>query len=112
MQFGTIRTQFPTIASLRYPNTPEKQDNDLKSHLMKMIEAFKKNINNSLKEIQENTIKQVKELNKMVQELKMEIETIKKTQMEANLEIENLGKRSAATDASITNRIQEIESQT
>jgi hypothetical protein len=32
---------------------------DLKSHLMKMIEAFKENIDNSLKEIQENTGKQV-----------------------------------------------------
>ena len=56
MQFGTIRTQFPTIASLRYPNTPEKQDNDLKSHLMKMIEAFKEDINNSLKEIKRTQI--------------------------------------------------------
>ena len=46
---------------------------------MKMIEAFKEDIKNSLKEIRENTIKQVKKLNKMVQELKMEIETIKKT---------------------------------
>jgi hypothetical protein len=34
----------------------------------------------------------VKELNKMAQELKKEIETIKKTQREATLEIENLGK--------------------
>ena len=39
----------------------------------------------------------------------MEIETIKKTQREATMEMENLGKRSGATDASITNRIQEIE---
>ena len=39
----------------------------------------------------------------------MEIETIKKTQMEATLEMENLGKRSKVTDASITNRIEEIE---
>ena len=36
----------------------------------------------------------------------MEVETIKKTQMEANLEMENLGKRSGITDVSITNRIQ------
>ena len=34
----------------------------------------------------------------------MEVETLKKSQME-----ENLGKRSGSTDASITNRIQEIE---
>ena len=33
----------------------------------------------SLKEIQRNTIKQVKKLNKTVQDLKMEIETIKKS---------------------------------
>jgi hypothetical protein len=43
----------PTIVSLAYPNKPEEQD--LKSHLMKMIEAFKEDINNSLKEMQENT---------------------------------------------------------
>ena len=57
-----------------------------------MIGNFKKNINNSLKEIQENTIKQVKELNKMVQDLNMEKEKIKKTQMKATLEMDNLEK--------------------
>jgi hypothetical protein len=36
----------------------------------------------------------------------MEVETIKKSQRETNLEIENLGKKSGAIDASITNRIQ------
>jgi len=44
-------------ASPGYANTPEKQDSDLKSHLMMMIEE---DINNSLKELQENTTKQVK----------------------------------------------------
>jgi hypothetical protein len=39
--------------------TPEKQDLDLKSRLMIMIEDFKKDIKNSLKEIQENTDKQI-----------------------------------------------------
>jgi cell fate (sporulation/competence/biofilm development) regulator YmcA (YheA/YmcA/DUF963 family) len=48
-------------------------------------------------------------LNKSVQDLKEEVETIKKTQREANLEMENLGKRSGITNVSITNRIQEIE---
>ena len=38
----------------------------------------------------------------------MEIETIKKSQ-ETTLELENLAKRSGVIDASITNRIQEIE---
>ena len=39
----------------------------------------------------------------------MELETTKKSQWETTLEIENLGKRSGAIDASITNRIQEME---
>jgi hypothetical protein len=39
----------------------------------------------------------------------MEIETIKKSQRETTLEIKNLGKSSGVIDASITNRIQEIE---
>jgi prefoldin subunit 5 len=47
----------------------------------------------------------VKEMNKTIQDLKMEIETIKKSQRKTNLELENLGKRSGVIDASITNRI-------
>jgi hypothetical protein len=42
------------------------------------IESFKEDINNSLREIQENTGKQVKELHKVVQDLKVEVETKKK----------------------------------
>lgn len=81
-----------TTTSPGYPTRPKKQDNDLKSHLIKIIEAFMEDIKNSckeiqkntgkqvealkeetnksLKEIQENTIKQVNELNKMIQEAK------------------------------------------
>jgi prefoldin subunit 5 len=51
----------------------------------------------------------VKELNKTIQYLKVEVETIKKSQRETTLELENLGKNSGLIDASITNRIQEIE---
>ena len=39
----------------------------------------------------------------------MEVETMKKSQRETTLKIENLMKRSGAIDASINNRIQEIE---
>ena len=53
----------PITASHKYPNTLEKKDTDLKFHLMKIIETFKEDINNSLKEIQENTVKQVEALN-------------------------------------------------
>lgn len=39
-----------TTASPGYPNTPKKQDSDLKLYLMMLVENFKKEINNSLKE--------------------------------------------------------------
>jgi septal ring factor EnvC (AmiA/AmiB activator) len=77
---------------------------DLKSLLIMMIEGNRKEINNSFKEIQENTSNQVKKLNKTIQDLKMEVETIKKSQRETTLEIENLGKKSGAIDASKNNQ--------
>jgi predicted RNase H-like nuclease (RuvC/YqgF family) len=97
-----------TSACPGYPNTPEKQDSDLKAYLMILVEDFKKEINKSLKEIQENTAKQVEvlkelkenttkqviKLNKTIQDLKREVETIKKTQSETTLETETIGKKS------------------
>jgi chromosome segregation ATPase len=75
----------------------------------KQVEALKEETQKFLKELQKNTTKQVKEMNKTIQDLKMEIETIKNSQKETTLEIENLGKRSGVTDARITNRKKEIE---
>jgi predicted nucleic acid-binding Zn-ribbon protein len=49
------------------------------------------------------------ELNKTIQELKREVDTIKKTQSEETLVIESLGKKSGNIDVSISNRIQEME---
>jgi hypothetical protein len=49
------------------------------------------------------------EMNKTILGLKREVDTIKKTQSDTKLEIETLGKKSGTTDASIRNRIQEIE---
>jgi predicted nucleic acid-binding Zn-ribbon protein len=48
-------------------------------------------------------------LNKTIQDLKREVDTIKKTQSEATLEKENLGKKSGNIDSSISNGIQEME---
>jgi hypothetical protein len=48
-------------------------------------------------------------LNKTIQDLKMEVEKIKKTQREATLEREALGKKSGAIDGNISNRIKEME---
>jgi uncharacterized protein YoxC len=97
---GSSGPSSPNIASPGYPNTQkEKQDSNLKLHLMMITEDFKKDINNSLKETQENTDKQVevlkeeiplknyrktqptkevKELNKTIQDLNVEKETMKK----------------------------------
>ena len=52
----------PSPASPGHPNTPEKQDPDLKAYLMMMVENIKKDFNNSLKEIQENTAKELQVL--------------------------------------------------
>jgi hypothetical protein len=85
----------PTSASPGYPNTPEKIDPDLKAYLMMMVEDIKKDFNNSLKELQENTAKesevlkekeeitskQVMEMNKNILDLKMEVDTIKKSEV-------------------------------
>jgi chromosome segregation ATPase len=113
----------PTPPSPGHPNTTEKLDPDLKAYLMMIVEDIKKDFNNSLKEIQENTVKelqvlkekqentskQVMEVKKTILDLKREVDTIKKTQSEATLEIETLGKKSGTIDASISNRIQEME---
>jgi hypothetical protein len=91
----SLEPNSPTIGSPGYTITLEKQDLGLKSPLMMMIGDFKKDINNSLKdmqenttrqvealkeetqkslkEVQENTIKQEKEINKAIQDLKIEI---------------------------------------
>jgi chromosome segregation ATPase len=90
---------------------------------MMMVEDIKKVFNNSLKEkqentgkelqvlmeTQENTTKQIMEMNKTILEVKREVDAIKKTQSEATLEIETLGKKPGTIDASISNRIQEMK---
>jgi hypothetical protein len=121
----------PTPPSPGHRTHPKKIVPDLKAYLMMMVEDVKKDFNSSLKEIQENTAKQVEhikeetqkslkelqenmtkqvmESNKTIQDLKGEVVKIKKTQSEATLEIENIGKKSGTIDASISNRIQDME---
>ena len=48
-------------------------------------------------------------MNKTILDLKREVDTIIKTQSEAMLEKEILGKKSGNTEASISNRTQEME---
>jgi chromosome segregation ATPase len=127
----------PTSPSPGNPNTPEKLDPELKAYLMMMVQDIKKYFNNSLKEIQENTAKelqvlkekqenttkqvevlkekqeytskQVMAMNKIILDLRREVDTIKKSQSEATLEIETFRKKSGNLDVRISNRIQEME---
>jgi hypothetical protein len=67
----------PTLPSPGHPNTLEKLDPDLKAYLMMMVEDTKKNFNNSLKEIQENTAKQVEDIK---EEAQKSLKNCRKTQ--------------------------------
>ncbi|ERE84459.1 GTPase IMAP family member 3-like protein [Cricetulus griseus] len=112
-----------TPARHEHSNTEEAEESNLKNNFTQMIENLKEEIRKSFREMeekmnqkmqeikesqksQENTIKQLK---KTVQDLKTELDTIKKTQTEGMLEVEKLRKQSGTTDASITKKIQEME---
>jgi hypothetical protein len=64
----------PTSPSPGHPKTPEKLDPDLKAYLMMMVEDIKKDINNSLKETQENTAKQVEDIKEEAQKSLKELQ--------------------------------------
>ena len=113
----------PTIEGLEPLNSEELG----KNAMMKAIEFLQQDKNNSLKELDEKYNKRIEEMSKSVsdtlgnqektikqvmetvQELKTEMEAMKKTQNEGRLDMENLGKRTETTESSITNRIQEME---
>ena len=69
---ATPEPSYPTTASPGYFSIVEAQENDFKSNLVKVIDAFKEEMNKSFKEIQENTIKQAEafkeETNKSLKE--------------------------------------------
>jgi hypothetical protein len=64
----------PKIASPGCTITLEKQDSDLKSLLMMMIEDFKKDINSSLKEIHKKTGKQLEAIEEETQKSLKELQ--------------------------------------
>ena len=53
---------------------------EIQEDIGKQLEVLKTKTQKSLKELQENTIKQEKERNKTIQDLKMEVIMIKKNQ--------------------------------
>ncbi|ERE65607.1 THO complex subunit 3-like protein [Cricetulus griseus] len=72
----------------QHHNADEPEENDLKNIFKKMLEDLKEDMRKSLKEIEDETNQKIQET---VQDLKTEIETIKKVQAEEMLEIEKLG---------------------
>jgi hypothetical protein len=67
----------PTSPSPGHTNTPEKLDLDLKAYLMMMLEDIKKDFNNSLKEIQENTAKGLQVLKEKHENTTRQVEVLK-----------------------------------
>jgi hypothetical protein len=126
---GIIRTKYSNHRESWIPQPTRKARLRFKIISYYATRDFKKDINNSQKDIQKNTGKQVEalkeesqkslkkymkthtgeDLNKTIQDIKMEVETIKKSQGKTTMEIEILGKKSGAIDTSIINRIQEME---
>jgi hypothetical protein len=72
--WASSEPSMPTTTSPGYPSTPEKQDVDLKSYLMMVVEDLKKGINKSLKEIQENSAKEVEALKEEAQKSLKELQ--------------------------------------
>jgi hypothetical protein len=73
-------SRIPPSTSPGHPNTPEKLDPDLKAYFMMMVEDIKKNFNNSLKEIQKNTAKELKVLKEKQENTTKQVEILKEKQ--------------------------------
>ena len=89
----------------KYNKKMEEMSKEMEDKYNKKFEEISKFVNDTLGN-QEKTIKQVME---SVQELKTEMEAVKKTQTKDRQDMENLGKQTETSGTSITNRIQEIE---
>jgi gas vesicle protein len=76
----TNRTQNHSLSS--EPSTPTQPvldtptNSDLKSYLMMLVEDIKKGINNSLKEIQENSTKEVEDLKEIQENNAKQVEVL------------------------------------
>jgi hypothetical protein len=70
----------PTSAIPGHPNTPEKLDPDLKACLMMMVQDIRKDFNNSLKELQVNTPKEVQVLKEKEENTTKQVEIFKEKQ--------------------------------
>ena len=88
-------TAHPPQPVLDTPITPEKLDPDLKAYLMMMVENIKKDFNNSLKEIQENTAKVLqvlKEKEEKEENTTKQVEVLKEKQENTSKQVMELKK--------------------
>ena len=60
----TPETSDHITGRLDYPNSEEAEENNFKHNFMKMMETFKEEMKNSLKEMEEKTNKKLEEINK------------------------------------------------
>ena len=65
----------------------------MQENTIKQVEVFKNETYKFLKVLQKNSINQVRGINKILQDMKVEIEAIKATKTEGIVEAENLGKK-------------------
>ena len=86
----------PTTASPGYPNTPEKQELDLKSLVRMLLEEHMKDINESLKEIQEKNDEKLEALIRETQKSRKEIQ-------------ENMGQKLVANKEEMQKSLKEIQ---
>jgi hypothetical protein len=82
----------PTSACPGHPDTPEKLDQDLKAYLMMIVENIKKDFNNSLKEIQENTAKELQVLKGKQENTTKQVLLLKEKQENASKQVMEMNK--------------------
>jgi hypothetical protein len=85
-------TAHPPQPVLDTPITPEKLDLDLKAYLMMMVEGIRKDFNNSLKEIQENTAKVLQVLKEKEENTTKQVEVLKEKQENTSKQVMELKK--------------------
>jgi hypothetical protein len=82
----------PISASAGHPNIPKKLDLDLKAYFIMMVEDIKKDFNNSLKEIQENTAKEFQVLKEKQENTTKEVEVLKEKQENTSKQVIEMNK--------------------
>jgi predicted RecB family endonuclease len=82
----------PISASPGHPNTPEKLDSNLKTYLMMMVEDIKKDFNNSLKKLQDNTVKELQVLKEKQKNKTKQVEVLKEKQENTSKQVMEMNK--------------------